>query len=87
MQDTTTTPKSLGWFDDGDGAVEWFIGYGIVYPVTPCCRATAKGGEYGVICRKCYADIDDFYGMGFTEEEYLSGKAARFMGDRLEVFS
>jgi hypothetical protein len=33
------------------------------YPLTPCCGASAKGGEYGIVCRKCYADIDPMYGM------------------------
>ncbi|MGA0848624.1 MAG: hypothetical protein ACO3RX_01615 [Chthoniobacterales bacterium] len=81
----TNTPKSLGWFDDGNGAVEWFTAHGLVYPVTPCCRATAKGGEYGIICRACYQPIDEFFGLCFDEDEYLSGEVAGFMGKRVEV--
>lgn len=33
-----------------------------LYPLTPCCDASGKGGEYGVMCRSCYVDVDDYYG-------------------------
>lgn len=35
---------------------------GMVYLLTPCCQATGKGGERGVVCRSCYKDVDDRYG-------------------------
>jgi hypothetical protein len=45
---------------------------GIAYPLTPCCGASAKGGEYGIICRACYHDIDPALGMATTLPELES---------------
>ncbi len=36
-----------------------------IYALTPCCAATGKGSdvESGVVCRKCYREVDAVYGM------------------------
>lgn len=35
---------------------------GLVYCLTPCCNASDKGVEDGVVCRACYGPIpDDMY--------------------------
>lgn len=34
----------------------------MAYPLTPCCGASGKGGEFGVICRSCYRPVDAMYG-------------------------
>jgi hypothetical protein len=34
----------------------------LAYPLTACCGASGKGGGNGVICRKCYRDVDPMYG-------------------------
>ena len=38
----------------------------LIYPVTACCNADAKGSGTGVVCRGCYAPLPDEYGMAFT---------------------
>ena len=35
---------------------------GVVYALTPCCGASAKGSAHGVVCRACYAPIPSVYG-------------------------
>lgn len=45
---------------------------GFVYYLTPCCRASAKGSamsENGVVCRKCYRDVDPMLGMGWASTD------------------
>jgi predicted Fe-S protein YdhL (DUF1289 family) len=44
---------------------------GIVYILTPCCKASAKGGERGVICRSCHRLLPDNAGWAAlaTDEE------------------
>jgi len=44
--------------------------YGLVYPLTPCCQASAKGTEYGTACRACYAEIDPVFGICWTTAEF-----------------
>lgn len=43
--------------------------YGIIYPLTPCCRASGKGGEWGVMCRACYAPLPIMFGDCATVED------------------
>lgn len=38
---------------------------GIVYPLTLCCEASAKGMEGGIGCRGCYEYVEDGFGMGW----------------------
>lgn len=33
-----------------------------VYPLTPCCQASGKGGGNGVVCRACYHDVETYFG-------------------------
>lgn len=51
------------------------------YPLTECCGASAKGGEFGIVCRACYADIDPMYGMA-TDVSELEEWIARWFGGR-----
>jgi hypothetical protein len=30
--------------------------------VSECCRASAKGAEWGIVCRRCYGDVDEAIG-------------------------
>lgn len=41
---------------------------GMRYYLTECCGASAKGGEYGTVCRACYEDIDPALG-GLPDSE------------------
>ncbi|HEY5785247.1 MAG TPA: hypothetical protein VIT65_10760 [Microlunatus sp.] len=52
----------------------------MAYPLTWCCGASGKGGGHGVICRKCYRDVDPMYGdcaplygvpMGWSTEQIV----------------
>jgi len=54
------------------------ISMGLVYPLTACCGASAKGGEHGIICRKCYSPIEAEY-AGCDTEENLE-RFAQFYG-------
>lgn len=38
------------------------VGEHFVYPLTPCCQASGKGGGHGVICRACYHDVHGGFG-------------------------
>ena len=42
---------------------------GIVYFLTPCCGASGKGSDGGIVCRACYHDVDDIYGDGWTLDD------------------
>lgn len=56
---------------------------GMRYYLTPCCGASAKGSESGIVCRACYYLIDEalgglpewdplteVYGDGLTYEDW-----------------
>lgn len=32
----------------------------VIVSLSPCCGASAKGGEFGIICRNCYQPWDDY---------------------------
>lgn len=32
----------------------------VIVSLSPCCGASAKGGESGIICRNCYQPWDDY---------------------------
>lgn len=41
---------------------------GMIFPLTECCAASAKGssathGGPAVVCRRCYQEVDDAYGL------------------------
>jgi hypothetical protein len=44
------------------GVAELGEGAWLAVPLTPCCGASGKGGGHGVVCRKCYRDVDPMYG-------------------------
>jgi hypothetical protein len=43
---------------------------GVYSLLTPCCNASGKGGEHGVICRACYDDVDFIFGACWLPEEW-----------------
>lgn len=63
---TTTTTRVLDVVTNG----ELRVADGIVYLLTTCCGASAKGGEHGVICRACYAPIDERFGMAWMAADF-----------------
>jgi len=60
----TTIPKYGEYAGMPCGITEFDNGNGLIYPLTPCCGASGKGGESstGVICRNCYEEVDGLYG-------------------------
>lgn len=40
---------------------------GMIWLMTPCCGASAKGMEWGIGCRACYNEVDDALGMAWGE--------------------
>jgi hypothetical protein len=40
-----------------------------LYPLTPCCQASAKGSGSAVVCRGCYQEIDTLFGMSWLPGE------------------
>jgi hypothetical protein len=52
----------------------------LVYFLTRCCKASAKGGQYGTICRACYSPIDERLGMAWTVDEVEVGYLAWLEG-------
>lgn len=56
---------------DPDCGGEYAYSDGVVYLLTPCCKASGKGsiGSFsGVVCRKCRRDVSYEFGMGWTPE-------------------
>jgi len=35
---------------------------GMAYPLTPCCQASGKGADVGVVCRNCYQPVGLLFG-------------------------
>lgn len=50
-----------------------------VYPLTPCCRASGKGGGRGVICRRCYHDVGAYFGDCWSAGEDRGWDTYRWM--------
>lgn len=46
----------------GRGGVSLAESDEIIYYLTACCNASAKGGQYGVICRACHNPVPDWMG-------------------------
>lgn len=36
---------------------------GYVYPLTPCCEASGKGSNGGIVCRSCYEPVESVYAV------------------------
>ena len=68
---TNNEPIYLGLFEVwGEEDIAVYFSYGVIYPVTDCCKATAKGTDGGICCRSCYNEVDSLFGMGWTQEEF-----------------
>ena len=52
---------------------------GIIYPLSKCCKASAKGSGNGIVCRACYRPLPDRFGMAADNWVDLS--------DLLQAFS
>lgn len=55
---------------------------GIVYPLTACCGASAKGSGSGVVCRACYRPVPATLGAGWTLAEAADGLFCGTCGDQ-----
>lgn len=53
----TDTPATIGTDQYGCLATS----HGVVYRLTPCCKASTKGTEVGTVCRACYQPVDTRY--------------------------
>lgn len=42
---------------------------GMVYFLSPCCRASATGTEHGAACRACYTPLPSIYGAAVMHNE------------------
>jgi hypothetical protein len=68
---TTNEPTYLGTFEVwGEEDIAVYSSYGVIYPVTDCCQATAKGTSWGICCRSCYNEVDSLFGMGWDQAEW-----------------
>ena len=59
--------RMAGRFAGLDANGDWIVedpdlGHGYRYALTPCCHASGKGHEDGIVCRACYQVVDDYYG-------------------------
>ena len=60
---------------DGIPGIKFAQAGSIVYPLTPCCNASAKGSEGGIVCRKCYHEVPPGFGMGWSGNAWAREKA------------
>lgn len=68
---TAPAVESLGRFPyAGYPDVEFVKSGGVIYPLTPCCQASAKGCDGYIGCRKCYTEVDPAFGAGWCEDEW-----------------
>lgn len=66
-----TEPTLVGVFHfAGVDGVKFVRCHGVIYPLTPCCNASAKGSASGVVCRACYEVLPEGWGAGWTESEW-----------------
>jgi hypothetical protein len=65
-------PTTIGFFPFGENERVEFVQNedGLVYPLTPCCGATAKGMDWYIGCRSCYEEVDSMLGACWTAEEW-----------------
>ena len=77
MTTTDTTPIVIGEYDfAGYINITFVRSYGMVYPLTPCCEASATGTQHGIACRSCYGEIDCSFGFAVSVEEWPKYEAA-----------
>lgn len=68
---TTHEPVLVGKYAFADHEDVTFVkAYGLIYPLTTCCQATATGTEWGTACRACYEEIDTAFGACWRETEW-----------------
>lgn len=66
-----TEPQTVGVFDyDGYRNVQFVDAGGIIYPLTVCCQASAKGSMDSIVCRKCYREVDSCFGAAWRKDEW-----------------
>lgn len=46
----------------GNKVLAMEVGSDYTYALTPCCDATGKGGERGIVCRACYREVPSYFG-------------------------
>lgn len=51
---------------DSEGCLVIEEDHGSLTTLTPCCNAYGKGSDWGIICRACYAAVDDKHAGGAT---------------------
>ncbi len=66
---TTSTITTISMGIDADLALDASIGDGMVYYLTPCCKASAKGCDEHVACRACYRVIPDALGDAWMVDD------------------
>ena len=60
------TTQSFSGYDN----IKFVENRGLIYPLTPCCDASATGTEWGTACRSCYEEIDSSFGICWTPDEF-----------------
>lgn len=70
LVDARLAPKIIALDADGDLCVNF---YGECAPLTPCCNASGKGGETGIVCRACYRSVSSKYGTTVPSATYRVG--------------
>lgn len=86
---TTTTTEPIVLETTTAGRIVWDEETGLVYLLTPCCHASAKGTTRGIVCRGCYAPVGMRYADGTiaTSQVAAANMAAKIAGMiRLEEF-
>lgn len=80
-----TTASGLEVRYDRNG-FEWVTNRdGDQFYITDCCDASAKGGEHGTVCRRCYRSIDPSLGgipEPFPEDDSPTSRESRERFDR-----
>lgn len=54
----------------GHDSVQFAKCAGLIYPLTPCCNASAKGCDGYIGCRKCYQELEPGFGACWAEDEW-----------------
>lgn len=66
-------PTIVGKYDfDLYREITFVESHGLVYPLTPCCEASATGTDYGTACRSCYEEVSSMFGACWTPEEFAN---------------
>jgi hypothetical protein len=71
MTTTDITPIVIGEYDYAGWMNVTFVRSGDqIYPLTPCCQASATGSETGIACRSCYQDIEPDFARTWTLKQW-----------------